>query len=46
MSYEKYQHEDPRLLGVALAHESLHQDADAPPAEELMASLSRRVRVW
>jgi len=35
---EKYQHEDPRLLGVALAHESLHQDADAPPAEELMAS--------
>lgn len=35
---QKFQYEDPRLLGVALAHEALHQDGADNSKEELVAN--------
>jgi hypothetical protein len=35
---EKYQYEDPRLLGVLLSHEALHQDTSISNKEELIAN--------
>ncbi|MEU4681480.1 hypothetical protein [Micromonospora sp. NPDC023737] len=34
---ERYRYEDFRLLGVAMAHETLHQDPNISPKEELIA---------
>lgn len=34
---EKFQHEDPRLLGVTISHETLHQDREVSGKEELAA---------